>query len=298
MAGDRKFAAFDKSGNRYEVNEKVWRDEVLPSLIRQSWTDADALYSIVVVALEDGFFAEAFPGAKRLLELEPASERAALLLANTQWKLGQLDESLRTVEQFHARTGPTATSLTHLATLAAARGESDRAAALVWQALVIDPNNDKAATWWPLLERDRTGGGRDAQVTALRRLAALPGSWRALVGLARVELDKKQMGKAIALFEEALRRDPDAGDLLLTVSGDLGNAGRLTDALRLVVPHYDSRRHDPIIGLNLLQAAISVGDLDLAKRVLASLERLDRWDLKGRLSEAKRTIDDAKRPRG
>jgi tetratricopeptide (TPR) repeat protein len=295
MARGRRFAAFDASGGRYEVTEEVWRDKVLPSMIKESWNNPDALYQTLHLALTDGFFAQALPGAKRLIELEPASERATLILANAQWKLGQLDESLLTVERFHGRTSPTATTLTHLATVAAERGESDRAATLLWQALQIDPNNAKAAQWWPLLERERTGGGQDAHVNALRRLAELPGSWRALVGLARVELDRKQIERAIALFEEALKVDPDADDLLLSVSGDLGNAGRPDDGLRLVVPHYDSRRHDPLIGTNLLQAAVATHDLEMAERVLSSLERLERWDLKEPLAEAKRVIDQAKR---
>jgi tetratricopeptide (TPR) repeat protein len=295
MARGRKFAAFDPSGGRYEVTEDVWRDKVLPSMIKESWNNPDALYQTLHLALTDGFFAQALPGAKRLIELERTSERATLILANAQWKLGQLDESSLTVERFHGRTSPKATTLTHLATLAAERGESDRATTLLWQALQIDPNNDKAANWWPLLERDRTAGGRDAHVNALRLLAELPGSWRALVGLARVELDQKQIERAIAFFEEALKIAPDADDLLLTISGDLGNAGRPGDALRLVVPHYDSRHHDPLIGTNLLHAAVAINDLEMADRVLASLQSLGRWDLKEPLAEARQVIDRAKR---
>src|SRR5947209_3970023 len=83
----------------------------------------------------------------------------------------------------------------------------------------------------------------------------------------------------IAPCEDARRVDPDADHLLLTISGDLGNAGRPADGLRLVVPHYDSRRHDPLIGTNLLKAAVAIHDLEVAERVLASLERLQRWDL-------------------
>jgi len=297
MPGKRKFEAFDASGRRFEVTEQVWREKVLPPLIKERWSDADGLFGVLHLALTDGFFEEALPGAKRLVELEPASERAALVLANAYWKLGRLDDSLRTVELLHARREPTATSLAHLATLAAERGEQDRAATLLWQALLLDPNNDKAAHWWPLLERDRAGGGRDVHAAALKRLAELPGSWRALVGLARLDLDVKQIAGAIAHFEEALRRSPDADTLLLTVSGDLGIAGRPREALRLVVPQYDSSRHDPLIGVNLLEAALEVGDLELAERLLESLERLGRWDLKERLAELRRRIKETKRKR-
>ncbi len=295
MPGKRKFQAFDASGRRYEVTEQVWRDKVLPSLIKKSWNDPDALHGTLHLALTDGFFKQALPGAKKLVELEPASERAALILANTYWKLGQPDESLKAVERFHARNAPTGTSLTHLATLAAERGEQDRAAALLWDALRIDPNNDKAANWWPLLERDRAGGGRDVHAAALKRLAELPGSWRALVGLARLDLDVKQTAGAIANFEEAIRRSPDSDDLLLTVSGDLAIAGQFREALRLVVPHYDPSRHHPAIGVNLVQAAIEVGDFELADQLLGTLERLGRWDLKERFAELRRTIDPTKR---
>ena len=295
MPSRRKFQAFDAAGGRYEVTGAVWREKVLPQLIKERWNDANALYGILHLALSDGFFKEALPGAKRLSELEPTSERSALILANTYWKLGELPESLEAIERFHSAHEPTATSIAHLATLAAERGDHDRAAALLWDALRIDPNNDKAANWWPLLERDRAGGGRDVHAAALQRLAELPGSWRALVGLARLDLDVKQIAGAIAHFEEALRRSPDDDNLLLTVSGDLGNAGRPRDALRLVVPHYDPTRHDPLIGVNLVQEATEVGDIGLATRLLASLERLDRWDLKVRIAELRHAMGEEKR---
>jgi tetratricopeptide (TPR) repeat protein len=291
MPGKRKFEAFDASGRRFEVTEDVWRDKVLPPLIKEHLNDADALVGVLHLALNDGFFNEALPGAKKLVELEPRSERAALILANTYWKLGRSDDSLRAIERFHARHEPTATSLAHLATLAEQRGEPGRAATLLWDALLLDPNNDKAANWWPLLERDRAGGGRDVHAAALQRLAELPGAWRAHVGLARLDLDVKQIDGAIAHFEEALRRGPDAETLLLTVSGDLGIAGRPGDALRLVIPHYDSTRHNPLIGVNLVEAAIEIGDFGLGERLLERLNRLDRWDLKERLADLRRTIE-------
>jgi tetratricopeptide (TPR) repeat protein len=297
MTGSRKFEAFDAAGGRHEISAEVWRDKVLPLLIKERWDEPDALFGVLHLALKDGFFEEALPGATKLVELEPESERAALILANAYWKLGRLDDSLRAVERFHARHEPTSTSLAHLATLADARGDHDQAATLLWDALLVDPNNDKAAHWWPLLERDRAGGGRDAHAAALKRLAELPGSWRALVGLARLDLDVQQNAAAIAHFEEALRRSPDTDSLLLAVSGDLGIAGMPRDALRLVVPHYDSRRHDPLIGVNLIQEAIAVDDLEFAERVLKALERLDRWDLKERIAELRRTVDRRKKGR-
>src|SRR2546423_6069495 len=74
-----KFEAFDASGHRFEVTEAVWRDKVLPSLIKERWNDADALAGVLHLALNEGYFNEALPGAKKLVELEPTSERAALI---------------------------------------------------------------------------------------------------------------------------------------------------------------------------------------------------------------------------
>jgi len=57
------------------------------------------------------------------------------------------------------------------------------------------------------------------------------------------------------------------------------------------MPHYDSTRHDPLIGVNLVEAAIEIGDFELGQRLLERLNRLDRWDLKERLADLRRTID-------
>ena len=112
---------------------------------------------------------------------------------------------------------------------------------------------------------------------------AAANSVKARLVAAREKLEAKDLAGAIAIYEELLASAGDRADVLVTVSGDLGAHGHVTEIIELVAPRYDAERHGPATGLNLLQAYLAVRQPDAAQHVLDILFGLNRPELEDRL---------------
>src|SRR5207248_6886788 len=119
------------------------------------------------------------------------------------------------------------------------------------------PNLENGLLWWAALARE--SGGEDAYLGALAQIAAVPGSWRAQLWLARHRLDGADVEGAVQLYRSVLDRAADQSDALLMISGDLGNAGHVEEVFELVLPRYQPERHALSVGFNLLNASVQAG---------------------------------------
>jgi len=275
---DQMIRAYDAQGREVLITREQWRENVLPGAIEQDWNDADRLAGLIIQSLNDGFIDEMVRPAERLVELDPNPERAVVLQAIVYMKQHRLDDSERVLQAFCAQHGETGIVLTNLAKIHAERDDEARALDTLWRALQRDPNQDNGLGWFEAIHRDF--GGDAAGITAMRKVAALPDSWRAQLWLARGELGSHNYAGAIALYNEALSRagDPAPAELLMQMSGDLGNAGRIADILELAGPRFQVHAHGLQVGSNLIKANLLLGRPDDAQRILDQLRALDRPD--------------------
>ena len=133
------------------------------------------------------------------------------------------------LERAISRHGENAYLLANLARVYAALGDEERADALIWRALELDPNEATSLNW--LIANLSGKQGQQAAIEAYARAAVFPGSWRPQLWLARDALARGDLAEATRLYEEALGRvQPAPADLLMQLSGDLGNRGH-TDLL-------------------------------------------------------------------
>jgi hypothetical protein len=112
---------------------------------------------------------------------------------------------------------------------------------------------------------------------------ATPGGVMPRLAVAREKLEAKDLAGALAIYEEVLAAAGDRADVLVTISGDLGSSGQVTEIIELVAPRYDGQRHGPATGLNLLQAYLAVRNAGAAQHVLDILFALNRPELEERL---------------
>ena len=91
--------------------------------------------------------------------------------------------------------------------------------------------------WWASIMRERSG--EVGYLQALRTAAALPGSWRAQLWLARHHLEHEEVDTARALYTDVLANSLFDGSSLMMISGDLGNNGQIALILELIGPAYD-----------------------------------------------------------
>jgi hypothetical protein len=100
---------------------------------------------------------------------------------------------------------------------------------------------------------------------------------------AREKLDAKDIGGAMAIYEDLLATAGDRPDVLVTLSGDLGSCGYVAQIVELVAPRYDALRHGPATGINLLQAYLATHNTTAAQHLLDILFALQRPELEQRL---------------
>jgi len=283
MSGSSKgIVVYDRAGIKRVISREKYRDSVLPLAFSDHWNDADGLYGVLLYSLQDGFFAESLSAAEHLCEIDP-SLRAAMAYANALLKCERPADAERFIDAALSRYGDDATLLTHLASAYAYQGRDEAVEPILWRALRADPNDEHALKWLEVLRRER--GGDAASRAVVSEIASLPGSWLAQLFMARWLLAERKFDDAAALYDLAIERagKPVPADLLMQMSGDLGNAGRSAEAIARVEPLYDVAVHGPMrggfsTGYNLMQSHVDVGDFDGADRIIQSMYALKRPD--------------------
>jgi tetratricopeptide (TPR) repeat protein len=281
---DGMITAYDAYGRQIHITREQWRDNVLLGNLEKCKNAPDDLYSMIASALKDGFVLETVPYAEHLRRTDPDPVRGAVLLAVVYLELNRLDDAERLLLDCSREHGESGYVLSNLAKVYSKRGQTARADQALWRALQLDPNQDMAVGWYWAEARQRDGD--EAGQAALRKIAALQGSWRAQLWLARAALDAKQPADASRLYDLALANAsrPVPADLLGQLTGDLGNHGLLVELLRLATPHYDPAFHGMQVGNNLIKANVDLGRLDHARQLVEQLyaqKRPDYRDLLG-----------------
>lgn len=265
--------AYDAHGREIQIARADWRDRMLLPQLQAKWNQPDELYGLIVNALNDNFAAEVEPASVRLIAIDPNVERSHVVRAIVQMKQGSLDEAERVLRNAAAKAGETGTILTNLAKVQAERGDEQMVDVTLWKALTLDPNQENGLGWW--LAREHERGGDAGYVAALEKAGALSGSWRATLYLGRHRLAAGDVAAALELFRTVLAQAAPDRDALLTISGDLGQAGKIAELVDLTGPLYDPPVHGPQAGLNLLQAYLHLGRLDEGEALLDRLYALN-----------------------
>ena len=285
---------FDGYGRELYITREQWRTQVLIPQLEKSREQPDTLYQTILQSLHDGFLDDIVEATEHLAQIDPIPERGATLLSIVYLKKQRLDEAERVLREFIARHGETGIILTNLAKIHAARQDDAQTHTTLWRALELDPNQDNALAWFESLEREKNSPA--ARLAALRRIATLPGSWRARLWLAKEALDRRQLDEALGLYRDALAMagSPAPADLLTQMSGDLGNAAHLPELLALTEPHFRADLHGIQVGNNLLKANLDLARFETVRLLLDQLYAQKRPDWKPTLDYWERELAKAR----
>jgi len=270
--------AFDKYGREISVSRRDWFESVLKGNLEKAWDDPDELSNLITSGFNDGFLAAMEAPVQRLQQIDPKVERGTVYLAVYMLQTDQPAAAESQLNKHIQQHGASGIVLTNLAKAQSALNREAEALQTLWHALELDPNQDNGLGWFEVIHREKDGEA--AGVAALERVAALPGSWRAQLWLARHALKANRLDDAIALYQTSLSQagDPTPTDLLMQMSGDLGNAGHLSEILTLVTPRFEPTQHGIQVGNNLIKANIDTGQLEAAKTILKKLQLQHRSD--------------------
>lgn len=282
------------NGQEMLISRETWRTRVLPDSLKKAWNDPDQLYTHVHLAANDGFFVDILQAANRLHEIDHDRARSTCILGIVLMKQNRLDAAEKLYRDFITTHGDVGVILTNLAKVYAEQNKNVQAEETLWHALEVDPNQDNGLIWYQAIRGEH--GGEEERRAAFRRVAHLPGSWRAQLWLARSSLEANQLEQAIALYQESLSHAerPVPTDLLVQMSGDLGNHGYLNQSLLLTEHVFDARHHGLRVGNNLIKAHLDLGQIDAATRIVEELQKLKRPDWKQHLDFWEKEIHQAR----
>lgn len=287
---------YDQFGRAVSIGRETWRRDVLQPNLAANRDKPDEMYDLIVSALNDGFADDVLESARQLAANDPHPPRATTLLGIALLQLEDFAGARDVLSQALAKFPDDPWLLTHLAR-ALESSDPARSDELIWRALALAPNEDFSLNW--LISTAMAKGGQEAVLAAYARAAQLPGSWRAQLWLARSALEAGNLAEATRLYEEALGRvSPVPGDLLMQLSGDLGNAKQAQLLVSLTAPRFDLATHGLAVGNNLIRAYIELGLLPEARALLEKLYALQRPDWREHLQHWERTLDDAQRKYG
>jgi tetratricopeptide (TPR) repeat protein len=276
--GSNMIKFFDQTGAVIYVTKEDYRTKTLPGMLSAAMEDPDRLYTIVVGSLQDGFSSDVLEAAEHLHRIDPIPSRSVCAYGIALMKNGRLADAERVFLSHIDKYGEDGAVLTNLAKIYAERNDTDRSNATLWHALEVDPNTENALTWYAALAHERAGN--TGMVEAWRRVAAIRGSWRAQLWLAREALESRDPQGAIAYYRQSLSRVGDniPADFLIQMSGDLGKHGLLAELIELSEPPFVPAIHGLQVGNNLIKANLSLGRIDSARRILNQLRMLQRPD--------------------
>lgn len=296
-AGDERVVrVYDQFGRTVSIGREAWRKDVLlPNLA--ATREPDALADLIVSALADDFAPEVLDPARWLAEHDSQPRRGAALLGAVLLQLRDFAGARDQLQSAIARHGEDAYLLANLARALAALGDEAGSQALAWRALQLDPNESSTLDW--LIASTNARGGHAAVLEAYQRAADLPGSWRAQLWLARDALSRGDLAAATRFYEVALAlAQPVPADLLMQMSGDLGNRGQTELLVRLTQPRFDLEAHGLLVGNNLLRAFLELGRFSEARALLEQLYSRQRPDWREQLLQWEQALDDAQKRYG
>lgn len=274
----------DAYGREMFITKADWREKVLLGNLEKMRDRPDDLANTIIQSLHDGFAADVLPYAAHLATLDPNHERGHVLHAATLLDLKRYAEAETVLLNFIKNHGETGTALTNLAKTYSGRGDDSLTLSTLWRGLTLDPNQENGLGWYAVIHHEKDGPA--AGLDAYRRVASLPGAWRSRLWLARDRLDQRDLPAALALYAEALACAPRPipTDLLVQLSGDLGNHAHLPEIIQLAEPHFEIAVHGLAVGNNLIKAHLDLGQLDAARALLDRLYAQNRPDWKQNLS--------------
>jgi tetratricopeptide (TPR) repeat protein len=274
----------DEYGRRVDISRTDWHDKILRPQLKRHWNDPQMLSGFVIQALHDGFAVSVLGAARHLADIDADTERGHAIYGMALLKSGKPVESAATLCVAIEKFGPSAMLLTNLAKAEFENGEQAASMATLWRAVEQDPNFENSLMWWLAIQRDEDG--ETGYLAALRRVAAMPGSWRAQLWLARHALEAGDIDAARHLYQQVLGIGTFDAHALTMMSGDLGNHGEIEAVIELVGPIYNPAVHAPMAGFNLLRAYHHTGRLEQGEALLAKLYALGHPQIKERLDQA------------
>ena len=164
-----------------EVSLGDWIAHFLPREVRQAWTNADALHTLINHGTELGAASKLIPAAQQLKRLEPDSPRASVTLGAVLLAAGNRTAAFGPIRESCRQHPEQPEAWLNASKWEARFGKVARALADAEQALALAPNDAHCFGWWLALNRKQ---GLEAHRVALLEMQKRDTAWRAKIAWA------------------------------------------------------------------------------------------------------------------
>ena len=258
--------ATDAFGRRVRLPREEYKKNVLPELVKAHNNDPERLVAVILQAVRDGMAGEVIAAANRLTVVDKDVDRALSVLGVVLRDAGELDAAESTMKELLQKRPDSPNARVGLAMIAEKRGLVSRAEELLWEALQKDCNHADAVHC--LLQLRHRAVGDSGYRAEIEKIAALPGSWRAQLWLARLALKDGRTDEAKTIYRDVMARAGSESDALVMASGDLVSGHHHALLKELIVPRFQPGRHHPHVGLALLHHFLQTQDVSAGTALL------------------------------
>lgn len=219
------------------------------------------------IAFETRQADKAVEAFKLWLELEPDSQAAQQMLISLLLGTGKLDEARPWLQQFLKTNPENAGAIFHQLTPLLVRS-ADKKAALKLARDLAQPYPDLAEGHLMVARVAATAGKPDEALSETRKARKLRPEWDEAVLLEVQLLQPSDPQQALAVLQEFLKANPDAGDVRLLYARMLLDRKQYDEARTQFQQLLDTHPENADLAFAVALLSLQVGDMDAAEKQL------------------------------
>jgi len=266
-----EFVTFtNEFGQTIQMPREDYVKKVIPHNLQMYWDDKEMLRQFAMELVRDHFPEQAGIAADRLLELYGPIESALNFRAVVHMQAKEFDRAktllLRCIEEYDSGM-----ACTNLAKIFALEGEEAKAFETLEAGLFKDPNQENGLNMYveSFVQFDKKAELRER----LEALAQQAGAWRPQLHLARLALSEANLLPAMKYFREAIEAAPEKEEVVMTVTGELGQAGYVYQLIQICEEYWTPQFQFPYAGFNYANALLATDQKEKAVAILREMQQ-------------------------
>lgn len=257
-------------GQTVQMSREDYQKKVIPANLDRYWDDKDKLRDFAMELAKEQFNEEAASAADRLLELYGPIESALIFRAVVHMQAKEFERAKTILINCLDRFPASGTACTNLAKIYGAEGDEAKAFEMLETGLFKDPNQENALNLYA--QAFVNSGRKDELRRRLETLSSKEGAWRPKLHLARLALTEENLLKAMQWYREAIEGTKDRFEVVMTVTGELGQAGYVYQLIQICEEYWQPDFSYPYAGFNYANALLATDQKEKAIAILRHMQ--------------------------
>jgi len=257
-------------GQAVQMSREDYQKKIIPTNLDRYWDDKNKLRDFAMELAKEQFNEEAANAADRLLELYGPIESALIFRAVVHMQAKEFERAKTILINCLDRFPASGNACTNLAKIYGAEGDEAKAFEMLETGLFKDPNQENALNMYA--QAFVNSGKKDELRRRLETLSSKEGAWRPKLHLARLALTEENLLKAMQWYREAIEGTKDRFEVVMTVTGELGQAGYVYQLIQICEEYWQPDFPYPYAGFNYANALLATDQKEKAIAILRHMQ--------------------------